>query len=69
MMTDYDLQNLPEILAGQGTWFTAKLLRLISCADSNNRHKLHKSYPEEVEAVNLYQHGTRENYGQNYAGN
>ena len=62
-MTKHDENNIPEILAGEGTWFTAKLIRLIAGADNDNRARLHLGFPEVVEAVNLHQHGHPGNYG------
>jgi|10_taG_2_1085330.scaffolds.fasta_scaffold06333_5 hypothetical protein len=56
-MTDHDRSQLGEILGGYGNHFTAELLRLISKADSGNRAKLSSVFPEEVEAVNLFQRG------------
>ena len=56
-MTEYDIDNLAQILAGEGTWFTAKLLRLISGADKQNREELFKVYPKEVSIVHHYQTG------------
>ena len=53
-MTEYDKENITEILHGRGTWFTANLLRLIAKADGANRVKLAKAFPEEVNAVHLY---------------
>jgi hypothetical protein len=35
---------------GEGDWFTAQLLRLISKADRQSRESLRKGFPEEVEA-------------------
>jgi len=58
-MTSYDKKNVAKILAGEGTWFTAKLIRLIAGSDSSNRGKLQRVFPEEVEAVNRYQHGKK----------
>ena len=46
-----DTVALPQILAGHGSWFGARLLRLIAKADSVNRDKLRKVYPAEVAAV------------------
>lgn len=57
MMSDWDRENLDKILTGYGTWFNAKLLRLISDADQPSRVLLHKGFPEQVEAVHRYQTG------------
>ena len=56
-MTEYDKENIGEILAGHGTWFTAKLLRLISSADKPTKHQMHLAFPKEVEAVHKFQTG------------
>ena len=61
-MSPHDKKHIPEILAGEGTWFIAKLIRLIAGADNDNRAKLHLGFPEVVEAVNSYQHGHPDNY-------
>ena len=53
-MTEYDKENIMEILHGKGTWFTADLFRLIAKADGANRLKLAESFPDEVNAVHLY---------------
>jgi len=37
IMSSYDEQRVAEILAGEGTWFTAYLFRLIAKADKSNR--------------------------------
>jgi len=57
-MTEYDKENITEILHGRGTWFTAELFRLIAKSDSLNRDKLAVVYPEEVNVV--HQHLTNE---------
>ena len=53
-MTEYDKENIMEILHGKGTWFTADLFRLIAKADESNRLKLAESFPDEVNVVHLY---------------
>lgn len=42
---------MADILAGNGDWFTAYLLRLIKKADRQNREKLNRIFPAEVAAV------------------
>lgn len=49
-ISQHDKDNLGDILAGYGTWFTAELLRLIAKADDENLEKIRKGYPAEVEA-------------------
>lgn len=56
-MSEYDKQNIGRILDGEGTWFTANLLRLIAKADENNRERLRKSFPEEVAAIEKFRNG------------
>ena len=53
-MTEYDKENITEILHGTGTWFTAELFRLIAKSDSNNRAKLSNAFPEEVAFVHKF---------------
>jgi len=56
-ISNYDKCNVGNILAGEGHWFTANLLRVIATADSNNRAKLYKVFPEEVDTVCVFQTG------------
>jgi hypothetical protein len=56
-MSIYDETHIEEILQGEGTWFTAQLMRLISKSDKNNRAKLALGFPKEVDAINEYQWG------------
>ena len=56
-MTKYDIESMADILGGHGEWFTAKLLRVISAADKNNKKKLYQGFPEEVDAVCVFQTG------------
>ena len=48
MMSEWDKENLQQILMGYGSWFNAKLLRLISDADQPTRVQMHKAFPEQV---------------------
>ena len=57
MMSEYDKKCVAEILAGEGTWFGAHLLRLISKADNSNLELLRKGFPEQVTAVEKYRKG------------
>jgi hypothetical protein len=54
MISNYDKANIGNILAGEGSWFTANLLRLISKADNSNLELLRKGFPEEVAAIETY---------------
>jgi hypothetical protein len=53
-MTEYDRDNVGEIIHGKGTWFTANLFRLIARTDANNRRKMFNAFPAEVEVVHQY---------------
>jgi len=53
-MSEYDKQNIEEILGGHGDWFTAQLLRLIAKADKANIANLRIVFPKEVEAVEKF---------------
>lgn len=53
-LSEYDREEIESILAGEGDWFTAQLLRLIAKADYENRAKLAVVFPEEVREVELY---------------
>lgn len=53
-MTEYDKENITEILHGKGTWFTAELFRLIAKSDALNRAKLAIAYPHEVNVVHQH---------------
>ena len=57
-MSTYDKNNIGNILSGEGSWFTANLLRLISKADNNNLELLRKGFPYEVNCVEAYRKGT-----------
>jgi hypothetical protein len=49
-MSEFDKAHVEIILRGEGDWFGAKLLRLISEADPQHREALRLGFPEEVEA-------------------
>lgn len=50
-VSDYDRAHIKEIVfGGQGTWFTAHLLRLCAKADSSNLERLRVAFPDVVEA-------------------
>ena len=57
-LTDFDRQNLAHLLEGNGTNFTARLLRLIQAADFNNKAKLYTAFPKEVEFIHQFHTGT-----------
>jgi hypothetical protein len=56
-LSKYDREHVPAIMAGDGSWFTAQLMRLIAKADSHQRALLRKGFPEEVELVERYLRG------------
>jgi len=60
MLSNYDRGSIGNILAGEGDWFTANLLRLIAKADSYNLERLRKGFPEAVAAVEAYREGTKD---------
>ena len=50
-MSAWDRDNLDNFLGGEGSHFTAKLIRLIADSDMVNRKLLRKGFPEEVDLV------------------
>ena len=56
-MSIYDETHIAEILHGEGTCFSAHLLRLIAKSDKNNMAKLALGFPKEVEALEKYRKG------------
>ena len=54
-LSQYDREHLAGIIAGDGDWFTAHLLRVIRKADPYNRSLLRQPFPEEVAAVEEYE--------------
>lgn len=56
-LSNYDLAHLEDLIAGEGDWFSAKLVRLIKKADRSNRDLLRKGFPKEVMAVELWEMG------------
>lgn len=57
-ITDFDVKNIALILDGQGDWFSAYTLRFINAvlakADSVNKAKLWRAFPEECETILRY---------------
>jgi hypothetical protein len=49
-LSPFDKANIGTIIAGEGEWFSAQLLRLIARADRPNRERLRTAFPEEVAA-------------------
>lgn len=58
-LSEYDRKHMADILAGQGDWFSAQLLRLIAKADHENLKRLRQVYPEHVEAYEAWHSGPR----------
>lgn len=56
----YDRTHIAEIVAGQGDWFSAHLLRLIAKADDTNRLRLSLIYPDHVQAYLDWYYETKE---------
>jgi len=54
MISDFDKANMADILAGNGDWFTAQLLRLIAGADFENKAKLRLGFPDVVQAYDAW---------------
>lgn len=50
VLSEFDREHIDAILHGHGTWFTAHLLRLCAKADPANLARLHKGFPEVVQA-------------------
>ena len=46
-----DFEEVDEALGGGGSWFSAKLIRLIADADESNRNRLREGFPAEVAFV------------------
>jgi len=60
-LSDYDRNHVGEIVHGEGSWFTARLLRalddLLPHADETNRARLFAAFPEEVAAYEAWMRG------------
>lgn len=50
VLSDHAKEHIGDILAGEGTWFGAHVLRLIDKADADNRERIRKGFPKIVEA-------------------
>ena len=57
MISDFDKAHVGEILAGNGDWFTAQLLRLCAKADEYNLSRIRAGFPEEVDAYLTWRKG------------
>src|SRR5689334_17981415 len=53
-LSKYDVENIHAIMAGEGTWFSAHLLRLIAKADPVNRARLRAAFPNHVALCEWY---------------
>ena len=56
-ISDYDRARLDDIIHGEGTWFTAHLLRLCAKADPVNLERIRTAFPDEVEAYEGWRSG------------
>lgn len=56
-LSDYDRRHIGSLVAGEGTWFTAKLLRLMAEADDEHRARIALGFPEEVAAYEAWRRG------------
>jgi hypothetical protein len=46
----FDKEHVGDLVAGHGTWFTARLLRLCAAADHENLARLRIAFPDVVDA-------------------
>ncbi len=60
-ISDYDRAHIGDIIAGQGGWFSARLLRLIANADRTNRARIESAFPDEVEAFERWRRSELDN--------
>lgn len=56
-LSQFDRVHLGDIIAGQGDWFSARLMRLIAHADAENRERLRLAFPDHVEAYEKWYNG------------
>ena len=49
--------DIPAWQHGSGDWFTVKLLALIAKADLQNRERIRRGFPQEVEAYERWERG------------
>jgi hypothetical protein len=54
-LSDFDRKNIGYLIKGHGSWFTARMLRMIRSADPTNRARLRLVYPEEVALVEQWE--------------
>lgn len=47
-ISDYDRENINEIMEGHGDWFSAQLLRLLQKADLGTREQVRRGFPDHV---------------------
>ena len=57
MISEFDKNNVGQIIRGHGDWFGAKLLRLIRDADDINIEKLREAFPGHVWAYETWRYG------------
>lgn len=59
-VSDFDRAAIGSILMGEGDWFSARLIRLISKSDRANRELLRRVYPDHVKLVEEYIEGPQD---------
>lgn len=56
-ISEFDKNNIQQILRGHGDWFSAKLIRLIANCDKTNLEKIRSQFPDHVEAYENWYYG------------
>lgn len=56
-LSAYDREHVGTIIRGTGTWFSARLLRLIAQADCGNLERLRRGFPDHVAAYERWRDG------------
>jgi len=56
-LSNFDRENMDRLLAGDFDWFSAKLMRLIMKADTDNKELLRQVFPDHVQAYDDYVRG------------
>lgn len=52
--SEYDRAHVGSIIAGDGTWFSAHVLRLCAHADPVNLERIAIAFPDHVEAFKAW---------------
>lgn len=58
-VSDHDICHVGRIMEGYGDWFSAQLLRLVAKADTKNRERLRKGFPETVALYEAWYRGRK----------